>query len=168
MFHSNSGTDLTLTDESFSLGTQGLGEFLHIEPQHPDRPSEAQVVTFKDRYTAEQFVYGTKDIPGVGRVEMSWVGGTVVPVTGASGGKRGGVEGVVDEREGGDTGMGGTGDAGNGNGNGHDGNGNEDEGRGNAGSNGGRAVGMGTAMGQMGAQETEFDVAEEDEWGMVE
>ena len=31
-----------------------------------------QIVTFKDRSTAENFMYGTKDIPNVGKLELSW------------------------------------------------------------------------------------------------
>lgn len=31
------------------------------------------MISFKDRFTAEQFMYGTKDIPGVGKLELSWV-----------------------------------------------------------------------------------------------
>ena len=32
-----------------------------------------QVITFKDRYTAEQFIYGPKEIPSAGKVDFSWV-----------------------------------------------------------------------------------------------
>lgn len=35
---------------------------------------------FKDRFTAEQFIYGTKDIPGVGKVELGWVNTPLPPV----------------------------------------------------------------------------------------
>lgn len=31
------------------------------------------MISFKDRFTAEQFMYGTKDIPMVGKLEFSWV-----------------------------------------------------------------------------------------------
>ena len=47
-----------------------MGEFEAIEP-HPDRP-DTQVVTFKDRPTAETFMYGNHDIPAVGKLEFSW------------------------------------------------------------------------------------------------
>lgn len=38
----------------------------------PDR-ADMQAVIFKDRFTAEQFMYGAKDIPGVGKVELTWM-----------------------------------------------------------------------------------------------
>ena len=47
---------------------QGIGEFDAIEP-HPDK-SDTQIITFKDRPTAESFMYGTKDIPSVGKLEL--------------------------------------------------------------------------------------------------
>ena len=49
---------------------QGIGEFDAIEP-HPDK-SDTQIITFKDRPTAESFMYGTKNIPSVGKLEFSW------------------------------------------------------------------------------------------------
>ena len=58
--------------------SQGIGEFESIEtsPSH-----DAQVITFKDRFTAEKLMYGPKDIPGVGKVELSWVNTPLPPVT---------------------------------------------------------------------------------------
>ena len=58
---------------------QGIGDFDSIEPDsaHPDM----QVIAFKDRYTAEQFFYGSKHIPGVGKVELSWVTTPLPPAT---------------------------------------------------------------------------------------
>ncbi len=50
--------------------TQGVGEYSAIEP-HPDS-SDAQIITFKDRSTAENFMYGTKAIPNVGKPELNW------------------------------------------------------------------------------------------------
>ena len=47
-----------------------MGEFEAIEP-HPDRP-DTQVVTFKDRPTAEAFMYGNHDIPAVGKLDFAW------------------------------------------------------------------------------------------------
>ena len=49
---------------------QGVGEFEAIEA-HPER-SNTQVVTFKDRPTAETFMYGIHDIPLVGKLEFAW------------------------------------------------------------------------------------------------
>ena len=52
--------------------TQGIGEYESITP-HPDRPENTQVITFKDRFTAEKFIYGTKDVPSVGKLEFEWI-----------------------------------------------------------------------------------------------
>lgn len=49
---------------------QGVGEFEAIEA-HPDRP-DTQVITFKDRPTAETFMYGIHDIPLVGKLDFAW------------------------------------------------------------------------------------------------
>lgn len=32
-----------------------------------------QVIIFKDRFTAESFMYGTKEVPSVGKLEFEWV-----------------------------------------------------------------------------------------------
>ena len=56
---------------------QGVGEFEAIET-HPDKP-DTQIITFKDRPTAESFMYGTKDIPSVGKLEFSWYNAPSVP-----------------------------------------------------------------------------------------
>ena len=37
-------------------------------------------VAFKDRFTAEKFMYGGKDIPGVGNLEFAWVSTPVPPI----------------------------------------------------------------------------------------
>lgn len=50
---------------------QGVGEYDSIEPS-PDRP-DSLVVTFKERYLAEKLMFGTSEIPSVGKVELSWV-----------------------------------------------------------------------------------------------
>ena len=52
------------------MDTQGVGEFEAIEA-HPDR-SDTQVVTFKDRPTAESFMYGNQDVPLVGKLDFAW------------------------------------------------------------------------------------------------
>lgn len=82
--------------ETDSVELQGVGEFEAIEP-HPDRP-DTQVVTFKDRPTAEIFMYGNHDIPSVGKLELSWFN-----VSGVSGQ----LTQKLSEADG-DTGMGGT------------------------------------------------------------
>ena len=57
---------------------QGIGEFESIESTVS---KDAQIITFKDRFTAEKLMYGTKDVPGVGKVEFSWVSSPLPPVT---------------------------------------------------------------------------------------
>ena len=41
---------------------------------------DAMTVSFKDRFTAEKFMYGGKAIPGVGKVELAWVSTPLPPV----------------------------------------------------------------------------------------
>ena len=55
-----------------------MGDFEAIEP-HSENPN-TQIVTFKDRRTAEKFMFGSKDIPGVGKVELAWVNGPLPSV----------------------------------------------------------------------------------------
>ncbi|KAF6220650.1 hypothetical protein HO133_003083 [Letharia lupina] len=57
-------------DEALRQYLLGVGEFEAIEG-HPDRP-DTQVVTFKDRPTAETFMYGVHDIPLVGKLDFAW------------------------------------------------------------------------------------------------
>ncbi|KAF8461682.1 hypothetical protein BDZ91DRAFT_369450 [Kalaharituber pfeilii] len=52
----------------------GIGEFESIEP-HPDK-EDTQIVTFKDRATAEKFVHAGPHIPNIGKVDMAWVNPT--------------------------------------------------------------------------------------------
>lgn len=59
---------------------QAVGEFEAIEA-HAEKP-DTQIVTFKDRKTAERFMYGTKNIPSVGMVELAWVNTRLPPVRG--------------------------------------------------------------------------------------
>jgi hypothetical protein len=63
--------------------TKGIGEFESMEP-NPDR-TDSQIITFKDRYMAEQLMYGATDIPSVGKVEFSWVSAPPALATTAAG-----------------------------------------------------------------------------------
>ncbi|KAL8670817.1 MAG: hypothetical protein Q9168_004665 [Polycauliona sp. 1 TL-2023] len=63
-------------DEALRQHLFGVGEYEAIE-QHAEKP-DAQIVTFKDRKTAERFMYGVKDIPSVGKVELAWVNTALV------------------------------------------------------------------------------------------
>ncbi|KAL8788797.1 MAG: hypothetical protein Q9213_001468 [Squamulea squamosa] len=59
-----------------------VGEYEAIEV-HAEQ-SDTQIVTFKDRKTAERFMYGTKNIPSVGKVELAWVTTPLPPVQSAT------------------------------------------------------------------------------------
>lgn len=61
---------------------QGVGEFEAIEA-HPDR-TDTQIITFKDRPTAESFMFGPKDIPSIGKLEFNWIN-TPLPLVQSSG-----------------------------------------------------------------------------------
>ena len=65
-------------EDDANVAIKGVGAFEAIDP-HPSKPG-AQIVAFKDRFTAESFLHGTKDIPGVGKVELMWVNTPLAPV----------------------------------------------------------------------------------------
>lgn len=56
---------------------QSIGEYESIEPSVS---KDAQIITFKDRFTAERLMFGSKDIPYVGLVGLSWVNTPAPPV----------------------------------------------------------------------------------------
>ncbi|KAI9667052.1 MAG: hypothetical protein M1829_005593 [Trizodia sp. TS-e1964] len=58
-------------DEGLREYLLSIGEFENIEP-NPSRP-DSQIITFKDRSTAERFMYGPTELPSIGKVELSWV-----------------------------------------------------------------------------------------------
>ncbi|MCJ1389679.1 hypothetical protein MMC18_002536 [Xylographa bjoerkii] len=64
-------------DEGMRHFLIGIGEFENIDTSDS---KDSQVITFKDRFTAEKLMYGPKDIPGVGKVEFSWVNTPLTPV----------------------------------------------------------------------------------------
>ncbi|RDW92171.1 hypothetical protein BP5796_01565 [Coleophoma crateriformis] len=74
------GVDFTSSanDESLRQYLLGVGEYADIETT-PERTS----ITFKDRFTAEKFMYGTPgcEIPSVGKVDMTWVQTPLPPVS---------------------------------------------------------------------------------------
>lgn len=65
-------------DEALRQYLFAIGEFEAIESS-AEKP-DTQIITFKDRYTAERFMYGTKNIPSVGTVELAWVNTPLPPV----------------------------------------------------------------------------------------
>jgi len=64
-------------DENLRQYLLGIGEFTELEAT-PTRTT----VTFKDRFTAEKFMYGTSngELPSIGKVEMTWVQTPLPPV----------------------------------------------------------------------------------------
>ena len=108
-------------------------------------------ITFKDRFTAEKFFYGPKDIPGVGVLEFSWVANQNVPSASSSTAAAPGT--VLKD---GDTEMGGTATALEG------GAGSAVGGSAVAGNavNGGGEVGVSLAE----REREDYDVAEEEDW----
>ncbi|RAK96393.1 CCCH zinc finger and RRM domain protein [Aspergillus ibericus CBS 121593] len=58
-------------DEALRQFLIGVGEYESIEP-NPEQP-DSLIVAFKERYLAEKFMFGARDIPSVGQVQLSWV-----------------------------------------------------------------------------------------------
>lgn len=50
----------------------GPFEDIELNPQRTD----SRIIVFKERWQGEQVMYGKNDIPGVGKVELSWVANT--------------------------------------------------------------------------------------------
>lgn len=48
-----------------------VGEFDGVEPD--PAKADSLVVSFKERWQAEQFMHGRTDVPGVGKVKLTWV-----------------------------------------------------------------------------------------------
>jgi RNA recognition motif-containing protein len=48
----------------------GRFEDIELDPYQPD----SRIIVFKERWHAEQVMHGTRDIPGIGKVELSWAG----------------------------------------------------------------------------------------------
>ncbi|MCJ1437876.1 hypothetical protein MMC27_007263 [Xylographa pallens] len=122
-------------DEGMRHFLIGIGEFENIKTS---ASKDSQVITFKDRFTAEKLMYGPKDIPGVGKVEFSWINTPLPPVVMPA--AKHDEDGVGDA----DMDMGGV----------------------TADSEDGRDIGAGGHHGH-GQAEVDYDVAEEDERWMV-
>lgn len=87
------------------LTSQGVGEYADIETT-PKNTS----ITFKDRFTAEKFMYGisNSEIPGVGKVDLAWIQTPLPPVTLPSAAPI--AKPDTNDHENGDTDMGGNGE----------------------------------------------------------
>ncbi|KAI9887216.1 MAG: hypothetical protein M1823_000964 [Watsoniomyces obsoletus] len=66
----------TKKDEALREYLLGIGEFDHLE-SNPERP-DSQIITFKDRFTAEKFITTTSEIQGIGKVELSWIQNPII------------------------------------------------------------------------------------------
>ncbi|KAF4632222.1 hypothetical protein G7Y89_g5900 [Cudoniella acicularis] len=68
-------------DESLRQFLLGIGEYASLEVT----PSRASI-TFKDRFTAEKFMYGLHngEVPSVGKVDLAWVSTPLPPINLAS------------------------------------------------------------------------------------
>ncbi|KAA8573925.1 hypothetical protein EYC84_005470 [Monilinia fructicola] len=75
-----SGADFTnpRVDESLREHLLGVGEYTELT----NTPTGCQI-TFKDRHTAEKFMFGLQngEIPSVGKVDLSWIQTPLPPVT---------------------------------------------------------------------------------------
>ncbi|KAJ8070776.1 hypothetical protein OCU04_001140 [Sclerotinia nivalis] len=75
-----SGADFTnpQTDESLREHLLGIGEYTELN----NTPNGCHI-TFKDRHTAEKFMFGLQngEIPSVGKVDLSWIQTPLPPVT---------------------------------------------------------------------------------------
>ncbi|KAL3439329.1 hypothetical protein BDV09DRAFT_190900 [Aspergillus tetrazonus] len=58
-------------DEAFRQFLIGVNEYESITPNPNDENS--LIVSFKERYQAEKFMFGPRNIPSVGEVQLSWV-----------------------------------------------------------------------------------------------
>ncbi|KAL3469410.1 hypothetical protein BJX99DRAFT_241365, partial [Aspergillus californicus] len=58
-------------DEAFRQFLIGVGEYDSITP-NPTEP-DSLIISFKERYIAERFMFGTRNIPSVGEIQLTWV-----------------------------------------------------------------------------------------------
>ncbi|PWY71761.1 hypothetical protein BO70DRAFT_389608 [Aspergillus heteromorphus CBS 117.55] len=123
-------------DEALRQFLIGVGEYESIEPsaEQPD----SLVIAFKERYLAEKFMFGTRDIPSVGQVQLTWVANPPISLGSTSGSVPSDMKTASDE----DTVM-------------------------DIGAEGGRKDGgVGAGQGQ-GHADVDYDVAEvDDSWGV--
>ncbi|KAI9890947.1 MAG: hypothetical protein M1814_003448 [Vezdaea aestivalis] len=64
-------------DEELRQHLLNVGEYESIEPDTNSK--DTVVITFKDRYTADKFYHADRTLPGVGKVNLSWVNTAPMP-----------------------------------------------------------------------------------------
>ncbi|KAL4870049.1 hypothetical protein BDV12DRAFT_65121 [Aspergillus spectabilis] len=58
-------------DEAFRQFLIGVGEYESITPNPSEE--ESLIIAFKERYIAEKFMFGPRNIPSVGEIQLAWV-----------------------------------------------------------------------------------------------
>ncbi|KAL2825207.1 hypothetical protein BDW59DRAFT_161922 [Aspergillus cavernicola] len=58
-------------DEAFRQFLIGVGDYDSIDP-NPNEP-DSLIISFKERYIAEKFMFGTRNVPSVGEIQLAWV-----------------------------------------------------------------------------------------------
>ncbi|KAL3495967.1 hypothetical protein BJX62DRAFT_145852 [Aspergillus germanicus] len=72
-------------DEAFRQFLIGVGDYDSITPNHDPKDPDSVIIAFKERYIAEKFFYGARNIPSVGEVQVSWVPNPPLPTPSSSG-----------------------------------------------------------------------------------
>ncbi|KAL2861093.1 CCCH zinc finger and RRM domain protein [Aspergillus lucknowensis] len=66
-------------DEAFRQFLIGVGEYDSITPNPDANDPDSLIIAFKERYIAEKFMYGARNIPSVGEIQLSWVQNPPLP-----------------------------------------------------------------------------------------
>ncbi|KAL2811030.1 hypothetical protein BJX63DRAFT_433720 [Aspergillus granulosus] len=72
-------------DEAFRQFLIGVGDYDSITPNPDPNDPDSLIIAFKERYIAEKFFYGARNIPSVGEIQLSWVPNPPLPVPSSSG-----------------------------------------------------------------------------------
>ncbi|KAL4803482.1 hypothetical protein BDV18DRAFT_144834 [Aspergillus unguis] len=72
-------------DEAFRQHLIGVGEYESVTP-NPDQ-EDSLIISFKERYLAEKFMFGSRNIPSVGEIQLSWVPNPPISIPPASTGQ---------------------------------------------------------------------------------
>ncbi|KAL3461592.1 hypothetical protein BJX64DRAFT_260503 [Aspergillus heterothallicus] len=72
-------------DEAFRQFLIGVGDYDSITPNSDPNDPDSLIIAFKERYIAEKFYYGARNIPSVGEIQLSWVPNPPLPIPSSSG-----------------------------------------------------------------------------------